>query len=193
MAYAFLRALGVPGDIGTFTVDLGASQATASAGHEVLGFANGELKLRSRRYPFCAEGGDPAKDDNIRSAMGLIPFNEELNRLLLIVKDAPPAGAAITWGAETRDYSKAELERGVNLAADFAVNPFSVSFKAVWDAVGAKQTYETRQIKELFHSPEGNADPDGLAAVTEKVRGPLAAKIRAVFQPVEHSLRIVAK
>jgi hypothetical protein len=136
---------------------------------------------------------DPAKDDNIRSAMGLIPFNEELNRLLLIVKDAPPAGAAITWGAETRDYSKAELEKGVNLAADFAVNPFSVSFKAVWDAVGAKQTYETRQIKELFHSPEGNADPDGLAAVTEKVRSPLAAKIRAVFQPVEHSLRIVAK
>src|SRR5262249_3938551 len=51
MAYAFLRGLGLDGEIGTFTADLSANEATASSGHEVASFKDGELQLKSKRYP----------------------------------------------------------------------------------------------------------------------------------------------
>ncbi len=193
MAYAYLRGLGVSGEIGTFTVDLGSSRAVSSEGHKVLGFKDGTLKLRSSRYPFCPDLGDATKDDSIGSALTLLPFNQELNRLLLVVKNAPANGADVTWGTATKTYTKAELEKGVNLAADFPNNPFRPAFQAVWDAVGAKQNYETRQIKELFHGPEGKADADATASLTEKVRAPLEENIRKAMKPVDHELKITAK
>jgi hypothetical protein len=58
------------------------------------------------------------------------------------------------------------------------------------DAVAAKQAYETRQIKDLFHGPEGRADMEATVALTEKTRAPLAAAIRQKFQPVQHLIRI---
>src|SRR4051812_33715029 len=85
MAYAFLRGLGLDGDIGTYTVDLKSGNATASKGHEVVSAKNGEVEIQSTRYPFCATG-DLNSDKSIRSAMTLIPFNQELNRLTLKVK-----------------------------------------------------------------------------------------------------------
>jgi hypothetical protein len=85
------------------------------------------------------------------------------------------------------------LGKGVNLAADFEVNPFSDAFKKVDEAVAAKQNYETRQIKELFHGPEGHADKEMTADLTEKVRSPLAQKIHESFVPVTHKLTIVAE
>jgi len=192
MAYAFLKALGVSGDIGTFTVDLKANQASASAGHEILGCQNGTVKIKSARYPFCAAPGDAAKDDNIRSAMALIPFNQDLNRLLLVVKNGAAQNYQVTWGAESRTYSSGQLAAGVNLAADFALNPFSEAFKKVDETVGAKQAYETRQIKDLFHGPEGRADKDATAALTEKARAPLAAAIKKSLGPVTHTIQITA-
>ena len=59
MAYAFLKALGVSGDIGTVTVDLAAGSAQAVGGHKVLSFENGAAQIESSRYPFCFFG-DPA-------------------------------------------------------------------------------------------------------------------------------------
>ena len=56
MAYAFLKALDVPGDIGTFTVNLREHTATVSPGHELISYDNGALIIRSKRYPFCATG-----------------------------------------------------------------------------------------------------------------------------------------
>jgi lysophospholipase L1-like esterase len=192
MAYAFLKALGLDGDLGTFTVDLASSKATATAGHQVDGFANHTVTITSRRYPFCATGA-PDRDNSIRSAMTLVPFNAELNRLTLVVKGGSAANYAVTWGNETRSYSAAQLAGGVNLADDFVVNPFSPAFNKVDAAVAAKQKYETRQIKELFHGPEGQADADATAALTEKVRQPLAEAIPAAFVPVTHTIRIEAK
>src|SRR6266481_6259956 len=66
MAYAFLKGFGLDGEIGTITVDLGSQKASVSAGHELLAIKEGEVQIKSRRYPFCAAGGDVAKDDNIR-------------------------------------------------------------------------------------------------------------------------------
>jgi lysophospholipase L1-like esterase len=192
MAYAFLKGMGLDGAIGTFTVDLGGNKATASDGHAVLGFAYGELKLRSDRYPFCAQGS-LTDDGSIRSGMTLIPFNQELNRLTLVAKGGTAAKYKITWGSETKAYTAEELAKGVNLAADFAVNPFTAAFEKVDAAVAAKQEYETRQIKTLFHGPEGRADKEMTAALTEKARAPLAAAVAKSRVPVEHTIRIAAE
>ena len=190
MAYAFLKSFGMDGQIGTFTVDLARNQGIASEGHEILNFKDGELQIKSRRYPFCAAGGNLSKDDNIRAGMALVPFNQELNRLMLVVKNAGAKDCKVTWGSQTKIYSPEQLSKGVNLAEDFLVNPFSNAFANVDAAVAAKQAYETRQIKDLFHGPEGKIDSDSTGVLTEKVRGPLAAAIKSAFVPVTHSIKI---
>jgi len=192
MAYAFLKALGLNGEIGTFTVDLASGKAGASAGHTVDSFTNNTLTITSRRYPFCATGALD-QDNSIRSGMTLVPFNADLNRLKLIVTGGTAENYTVTWGDETHDYSAAQLTAGVNLAEDFAVNPFSAAVAKVDAAVAEKQKYETRQIKELFHGPEGKTNADGTAALTEKVRQPLADAIAAAFVPVTHTIRIQPK
>ena len=191
MAYSFLRAMGLDGDIGTVTVDLAAQKAEASAGHKVEAVANGEVALTSSRYPFCATG-DVNKDTSIRSGMEVAPFNQELNRFRLVVKNATAANYKVTWGEEAKSYSAAELSAGVNLAVDFAVNPFSEAFKRVDDAVGAKQAYETTQIKKIFHGDEGKKDMEAAVKRTEAERAPLVEAIKAAFVPVKHAIKIQA-
>ena len=192
MAYAFLKAMGLDGDIGTYTVDLSAHTATATDGHTVNSFTNDVLTITSQRYPFCAVG-PVDNEDSIRSGMALVPFNSTLNRLTLIVKGGSAANYAITWGAETHTYTAAQLAAGINLADDFANNPFVDAFNKVDAAVLAKQTYETRQIKELFHGPEGKVDPDATANLTEEARKPLVDEVTAAFVPVTHQLTIEPK
>lgn len=192
MAYAFLKGLGLDGNLGALTIDLGANTATSSAGHELISFKDNTAQFKSSRYPFCAVG-DTNKDDTIRAGMALVPFNEDLNRLTLIVKNPKAQNYKVTWGASSKSYRSQALAKGVNLAADFATNPFSDAFNKVDAAVAAKQAYETRQIKELFHGPEGRADLDETADVTEKARAPLAAAIKNAFVPVTHSITLTAE
>ncbi len=192
MAYAFLKAMGLDGDLGTFTVDLGTGQAKATSGHTVDSFTNNTLTITSTRYPFCATGALD-QDNSIRSGMALVPFNADLNRLKLIVTGGSAQNYTVKWGDESHDYSAAQLAAGVNLAEDFAVNPFSAAFAKVDAAVAEKQKYETRQIKDLFHGPEGQADADATAALTEKARAPLADAIATAFMPVTHAIRIQPK
>jgi lysophospholipase L1-like esterase len=89
MAYAFLKAMGLNGDIGQFTVDVKKSNLKVTAGHELVSAKDGEFTIKSTRYPFCAcvpegqgaasypicESDNPSKDNSIRSGMALIPFN----------------------------------------------------------------------------------------------------------------------
>ena len=191
MAYSFLRAMGLDGEVGTVTVDLAAQKAEASVGHAVESVANGEVMLASSRYPFCATG-ETNKDSSIRSGMEVVPFNQDLNRFKLVVKNATAANYKVTWGDVVKNYSAAELGAGVNLAADFAINPFSEAFKRVDEAVGAKQAYETTQIKNIFHGDEGKKDMAAAVKRTEAGRAPLAGAITAAFVPVKHTIKIQA-
>jgi len=192
MAYAFLKALGVDGDIGTFTIDLKKNSATASIGHSSMGGVNGEFAFKSTRYPYCATGPVDS-DGSIRSGMTVVPFNEDLNRLMLVVKGMGSKSYKVTWGAESHTYTKEQLAKGVNLAADFTVNPFSEAFKKVEDAVLAKQSFETKQIKTDFRSAEAKADMEAVVAKTEEQRAPLAEAIKKAFVPVSHIIKIVAE
>jgi lysophospholipase L1-like esterase len=189
MAYAFLKSLGLDGQIGTITVDLAAKAARATDGHTIDHFADGQVTIVSRRYPFCARG-EPNKDNSLRSGMTLVPFNQELNRLLLVVKGGAAASYTITWGRQSRTYSAAQLAAGVNLAADFPDNPFVESFNTVDRAVAAKQAYETHQVKDLLHGKQAQADLQAVATATEAERRPLAAAVQAALVPVTHSIKI---
>jgi len=212
MAYAFLKTMGLDGHIGTITVDMSTGRTKASTGHHVLSSVvdmstnrtkaseaprlysakKSEVQLESRRYPFCSTG-ELDKDSSIRSGMTLVPFNQELNRFILVVRNSKADRYKVTWGDTAKSYTAAELTKGVNLADDFHVNPFSEAFKGVDEAVGKKQGYETRQIKTLFHGQEGKADMEMTAALTEKARKPLAEAIQSAFTPVRHTIRIEAE
>jgi lysophospholipase L1-like esterase len=191
MAYAFLKAFGLDGEIGAITYDADGGHATVSKGHELLGVKDGVLQLKSSRYPFCATG-DPSKDNSIRSAMTLVPFNQELNRFMLVV-NGRSAKYRVTWGEESKSYAAGQLARGVNLAEEFVANPFSSAFDKVDKAVAAKQEYETRQIKILFHGPEATANMKAVEKLTERARTPLVAAVRKAFVPVPHTLRVTAE
>jgi hypothetical protein len=96
----------------------------------------------------------------------------------------------LTWGTESRAFSADQLERGINLAAEFERNPFCEAFAKADAAVAAKEAYETKQIKQLFRSPEAKKDMEGVAVQTEQERAPLAAAIKAAFVPVTHTITI---
>ena len=205
MAYAFLKAMGLKGDIGAFIVDVKKSKMKVSSGHTLVSAKDGEFTIQSSRYPFCAcvpdgqgaasypvcEKDNPAKDNSIRSAMALIPFNQDLNRLTLKATNVK-AGRSykVTWGGESKTATAEQLTRGINLAAEFPCNPFCEAFAKVDAAVAAKQAYETQQIKQAFRSREAKTDMEGIAARTEKEREPLAGAIRAAFVPVTHTIKI---
>jgi lysophospholipase L1-like esterase len=207
MAFAFLKALGFNGDLGTFQVDLKRGVMKTSEGHALLSHEGSQFKIKSSRYPFCAciQGADvsgsypacskddPMSDNSIRSAMSLIPFNQQLNRVMLIARNGKARSYKVTWGDQHKSFTAGQLTAGINLAEEFPANPFCEAFGKVDAAVAAKQAYETKEIKESFRSAEAKTDMEGVAARTERERAPLAAAISTAFVPVVHTLAIDAE
>jgi len=189
MAWAFLRALGLDGNLGTITVDFASGKATASEGHAVESFLAGKLTLVSSRYPFCARG-EVDSDQSLRSGMTLVPFAEDLNRFVLRATGTASGTYRVQWGAASREYSAEELARGVSLAVDFPDNPFCEAFDKVDAAVAAKQAFETTQVKKAFHSREGQADFPKVVAETEAQRAPLAEAVAKAMVPITHTIEV---
>ncbi|MBL9126111.1 MAG: hypothetical protein JNL97_00620 [Verrucomicrobiales bacterium] len=190
MAYAFLDALGLRGDLGTVTVDVGRRSARGEGGHEIMAVDGDLVTVRSHRYPFCVPPGDLADDGVLASGMQWVPFQERLNRFRLVVKGAEMTRYRVTWGGQSKVYTAAALRRGIHLPSEFPVNPFSDAFRAVDEAVAAKQEYETRQIKGEFHGAAGKADMEATVRRTEDERARHVAAVRSAFQPLVHSIRI---
>ncbi|MFM8470451.1 MAG: SGNH/GDSL hydrolase family protein [Limisphaerales bacterium] len=201
MAYAFLKGLGVDGDIGTLTVDLKGA-ATATDGHKVLSSGAGKVEFESTRWPFCFDA-DPKNANSTRSILPFAPFNQDLNRLTLKVKNLGAAKAKVTWGAASMEFTKEQLEAGVNLAAEFPATPFDASFAKLVDALGRKQNFETSMIKGLVtnfrnFASDAKADPElakAFATVGTKLQArqqALDAEARATLGPVKHTLTVTA-
>ncbi len=90
---------------------------------------DGVVELESSRYPFCFYG-DPSKTSATSGVIEFFPFNQDLNRLTLVVKE--PAGRyKVTWGKTSKEFSAEQLSTGINLAAEFIDNPFSEPFQKV--------------------------------------------------------------
>lgn len=190
MAYAFLRAMGLDGQIAEFSIDLKNGQAQATAGHKIKPLGDGKFEITSERYPFCAQG-PLDRDNSIRSGMTLVPFDEDLNRFMLKVADCGDGQYRVTWGEQSRDFAGERLRTGINLAEEFPENPFNAAFDKVDQAVAAKQKFETKQIKEIFHGARGKADLEKAVAETEAERKPLAEAIRTALVPVTHEIAII--
>lgn len=152
MAYAFLKGLGVDGSIGEITVDLAANAAKGTPGQKVAGVkkdgAVAAVEVSSTRWPFCFEG-DANSSGGTRSILPFVPFNDDLNRYLLRVGGLKTPAAKVTWGAETKTFTKDQLAAGVNLAAEFPHTPFDEPFAHFQAAVAEKQNFETFMIKQI--------------------------------------------
>jgi hypothetical protein len=200
MAYAFLKALGCDGNIGTLTIDLAGKKAEASEGHAVLSFDGRRLEVESTRWPFCLYG-DPAQTGSTRGVLQFVPFNEELNRFQLVVRGLKGPTAKVTWGKQSKEFPAASLERGINLAAEFLDNPFSGPFLRVETQIARQQGMEVGLVKNLLHSiPEyermvpDEKDPleriaKSLLQKDQEARQASAAAVR----PVRHVLIIEEK
>jgi lysophospholipase L1-like esterase len=197
MAYAFLKALGCDGNIGRFTVDLAADKAEATEGHKVLECKGGTVEIESSRYPFCFYG-DPKATSATAGIIEFCPFNEDLNRLVLVVKGARGDKVKVTWGKETKEFSAAALEKGVNLAAAFLDNPFSEPFRKVEDAIGRQQGMETPIVKSLLHNlpeyvkfcPEEKETFERVAQTLVRKDKDARAASAAAVAPVKHTIKI---
>lgn len=151
MAYAFLKALGCDGDIGTITLDLKDGKAEATAGHKVLAAGKDFVEIESSRYPFCFSG-DPSKPDSNLGMTEFIPFNNDLNRFKLVVKNTTGKSLKIAWGKNSKTFSAEQAAEGINLAAEFPENPFSQPFADAEAKIREKQLAEGILSKELLHS-----------------------------------------
>ncbi|MEI6501997.1 MAG: SGNH/GDSL hydrolase family protein [Armatimonadota bacterium] len=198
MAYAFLKALGCKGEVGTITLDLAANKAEATDGHKVLACANGAVDLESTRYPFCFFG-DPASPNATRGIIEFFPFNDDLNRFRLVVKGADAAKKyKVTWGAGSKEFTGEALGQGINLAAEFLDNPFCAPFQKAEQAIRQQQEYETGLTKTILHllpiyrdvAPEENAALDRIAAKAIARDQALATASSAAIQPVQHTVKV---
>lgn len=197
MAYAFLKALGCEGNIGTITLDQKAGTAGATDGHKVLSSEAGRIELESTRYPFCFP--NPPEDlESTRGIIEFLPFNQDLNRYMLVVKNASAPKLKVTWGSNSKEFTKEKLEKGINLAAEFLDNnPFTEPFMAVQKAVREQQVFETTGIKTLLHSLldwrthfPGMANYGELENAVLKKDVELRSASRAAVKPVKHALVI---
>lgn len=198
MAYAYLKAMGCDGNVGTFTVDLKGT-ATTTDGHKVLSVNGGTVEIESTRYPFCFFG-NPSDPGATAGVIEFFPFNEELNRLTLVVKNVGAERAKVTWGGASKEFPAAALEKGINLAAEFLENPFCEPFRRVERAVREKQNYETHLHKQLLHNlpvyanavPEESEALGRIAAAVQKKDASLAAAAAAEVKPVKHTIKVEA-
>jgi lysophospholipase L1-like esterase len=194
IAYAILRAMGYTGEVATLTVDAQTGVAEASAGQRVVSSGPGHLEIESTRYPFCFVDR-PESPVSSRAMVDCLPFNEDLNRFVLVLKRAPKS-VKLTWGAQSRIVSGDELQRGVNLAALFLDNPFGDAFARVHTAVSEQQSFEIPGVKVLLEGlaqwrtqfPDDGATYDRLRArILERDQALYEAARRAV-QPVRHTI-----
>ncbi len=200
MAYAYLKALGCNGQIGTITVDLSAGKAESTEGHKVLAVANGAVEVESSRYPFCFYG-DPSRTDSTRGVLEFFPFNQELNRFVLVVKGLKGERAKVTWGNASKEFPAADLEKGINLAAEFLDNPFSEPFRKVEEKIAQQQGMEVQLVKSLLHNlpayeqivPEEKPTFERIAAALVKKDKEARDASAAAVQPVKHTIKIEAE
>jgi lysophospholipase L1-like esterase len=196
MAYAFLKAMGCDGNIGIIQINLPANEVAVTEGHKVISIKDGAFEIESTRYPFCFYGDE--KGQTTRSVIDFLPFNEELNRFKLVVKGAKSDQVTVTWGNSEKTFSKDDLEKGINLAAEFLDNPFSQQFAKAHTAVQAKQNYETPFAKVLIHTmyemaPGEQEAIEKVIMAANKKRQALAENVRAAIVPVKHTIKIEAK
>lgn len=179
IAYAILKALGYDGAVATVTVDFNTNHAEATPGTTVLSFEKDTVQLECTRYPFCFIGHPTDTDGCSAGILPFVPFNEELNRYMLVVKGVT-GKAEVSWGGyPAQEFSGEELAKGVNLAAAFAYdNPFHGQFYRVDHDVQVQQAFEERLVQGFMTPRKDYTDdlPPGYGAVDQWITAGLAIR-----------------
>ena len=197
MAYAFLKGLGCKGDIGTITIDMAANKAQATEGHKVLSYHDGTAGLESTRYPFCFFG-ERRRTDSTRGVLEFLPFNQDLNRFMLVVKGVGDKKVSVTWGNSTRQFDGETLEQGINLAAEFTDSPFASAFLRVENEIRRKQELETPLVKQTINeipavvrfAPNAKDPLERAAEAGIETDKGLQQAVTVSVMPVKHTIKI---
>lgn len=198
MAYAFLKGMGLNGNLGIITVDMKGTAESSCSYHKVLSASGGKVEIESTRYPFCFSGDE--KDENgTRSILPFVPFNKDLNRLTLKVTNCKTDRAKVTWGNDCKEFRRADLEKGINLAAEFIPNPFNEQFFKVEAAAFKKECFETDMIKNTINrfawikgSFKDDAEMEQALNMMQKKfwdrQQALSDEVRSAIVPVKHTV-----
>jgi len=199
MAYAFLKALGCDGNIGTIDFDAASGKATATEGHQVVSSGPGEIVIESTRYPYCFTRGNDHQTGPTASILPYLSFNDDLNRYILKVNHLSTPKARITWGQQSKDFTAEQLSQGINLAAEFLDNPFVEPFAKVSKKSADKQNFEILFVKEYL----GNNQPTLSAELPDKgeafkkvesgfreIHDALQKGVGDAIQPVKHTIKV---
>ena len=189
MATAYLKALGLDGDLGTVEIDLPTGKVQAKNGQAATRLDYGTYTLRSERLPCAFEPGDIAKDNTLAAGLALSDFQNRFNRLTLKATGVKGAQVKVSWGEQSKIFAVADLARGINLAAEFPQGPTKPAFDKIWKAVGDKQAYETKQIQKLFHGKEAKTDMEAVVKASEVEHAKFVAALAAAYAPAETVLK----
>ena len=190
MAYAFLKGLGLDGNIGEIVLNPN-GKSTATSGHIVVDGPVGTLEVQSARWPYCFQG-DEKSSNGTRSILPFTSFNSDLNRFVLKVNGLESTHATVKWGDAEKKFTREQLAAGINLAGEFSTTPFDGAFQKLLEAIEAKQAFETYMIKTIitdFRSfPKELKNDAELTKAVDVVRERLAARQQELDQMVQKTL-----
>ncbi len=197
MAYAYLKAMGMDGNVGAISYDMTTSMAKTDDAQRIISVAGGEITLESTRYPFCFFG-EAGASNGTAGILPFLPFNQDLNRYMLTVTGLHSAKAKITWGKGTKEFTREQLRTGINLAAEFLTNPFTAPFMAIDKKVRAKQDFESLFIKNFLNGEKQIEqtmpdETDALKSVQDSFEAAhhrLFMDLARSVKPVVHTIKI---
>lgn len=203
MAWAFLKAMGFNDKIAEIDMDFNGT-STVSEGHKIIAQSSGMLEIESSKYPFCFGGKNEKYPSDPTSILPFVPFQQELNRFELRIRNLPSARAELHWGNFKKTFSRQDLEKGINLSEAFPDNPFAGQFEQLRTAVSKKQNFEIWMVKNFisqlrmmdYRMPGSNKDEkfnDALRMISNKMyqqRDLLDAQAKSIIVPVKHKILI---
>jgi hypothetical protein len=116
MAYEFLKAQRLSGTVSRITIDAAAGKAG-----DLENCTVDKLEVREGEIRFvCLENALPYPvEDKAKPALDLVPFNQEFNQEILMVRGLASGDYALSIdGNDIRNFTAAELADGVNLVGE---------------------------------------------------------------------------
>ena len=190
IAIAYLKALGCTGTIATITIDFATGEIQTTPGQKLVSIRDKIMTFESTVPSFWFPGHnisptDPRPDPLLKC----IPFNDELNRYMLIVKNLPGGQVKVYWGDEyheNHDFSSEELVRGVNLAKEMPDDhPFGGITSNVDNGVRMQQNLESISGSALVQGkPDPQADAKREAALQVAKSRVIPTQFKITIQPL---------
>lgn len=202
---AALDGFALDGNVAELTMDAKSGKATASDGHAVIACEVGKATFESMRYPFCFRPNPKTFGEDIAAALPYVDFQEKHNRFILKVTGLDAAEAKVCWTdvagkSVTNVFTRAALEKGVNLADAFRDNPFVGPFYAYFDAALDKECFEVDMtctvipfagyVKEVTGKDEKDRFSQ-LWADLFKEQERRMAELKKLHMPVRHTITLL--